>query len=146
MLLLYDFLYFFFFMSYIIFLLKHLDNLSLYSRKGNFRLNLEKCSFVDWQRLRVQENADEIPPGTRTTAVISSKFFIFFYFQFVFIIIRFSLYFYFFNIFSIFFQYFFNIFLYFFVFLISFKFFSTQFHFLFTFLILFLFVSLFSRR
>ena len=55
--------------------------------EGNFRLNLEKCSFVDWQRLRVQENADEIPPGTRTTAVISSYFFNFFTFIFIFVFI-----------------------------------------------------------
>jgi DNA replicative helicase MCM subunit Mcm2 (Cdc46/Mcm family) len=30
---------------------------------GDFQLNLEQSTFVDWQRLRVQENADEIPPG-----------------------------------------------------------------------------------
>ena len=30
---------------------------------GDFQLNLGQSSFVDWQRLRVQENADEIPPG-----------------------------------------------------------------------------------
>ena len=51
------------------------DHVLYIFHEGNFRLNLEKCSFVDWQRLRVQENADEIPPGTRTTAVISSYFF-----------------------------------------------------------------------
>lgn len=32
--------------------------------KGDFQLVLDKCAFVDWQRLRVQENADEIPPGS----------------------------------------------------------------------------------
>ncbi|CAN0391450.1 unnamed protein product, partial [Discosporangium mesarthrocarpum] len=25
---------------------------------------LQRSVFVDWQRLRVQENADEIPPGS----------------------------------------------------------------------------------
>jgi DNA replication licensing factor MCM6 len=25
---------------------------------------VERCRFVDWQRVRVQENADEIPPGS----------------------------------------------------------------------------------
>lgn len=30
----------------------------------DFQLNLEKSLFVDWQRLRVQENADEIPAGS----------------------------------------------------------------------------------
>jgi DNA replication licensing factor MCM6 len=29
----------------------------------DFQLVLNECTFVDWQRLRVQENADEIPPG-----------------------------------------------------------------------------------
>ena len=31
---------------------------------GSFQLSLDRSAFVDWQRLRVQENADEIPPGT----------------------------------------------------------------------------------
>jgi DNA replicative helicase MCM subunit Mcm2 (Cdc46/Mcm family) len=30
---------------------------------GDFQIVPEKCAFVDWQRLRVQENADEIPAG-----------------------------------------------------------------------------------
>ena len=29
-----------------------------------FELDLEKSKFVDWQRIRVQENSDEIPPGS----------------------------------------------------------------------------------
>ena len=35
-------------------------------RKGSkkFQLLVYKSVFVDWQRLRVQENADEIPPGS----------------------------------------------------------------------------------
>jgi DNA replicative helicase MCM subunit Mcm2 (Cdc46/Mcm family) len=33
------------------------------SLSGDFQLNLDRSAFVDWQRLRVQENADEIPPG-----------------------------------------------------------------------------------
>jgi DNA replication licensing factor MCM6 len=28
-----------------------------------WKLNLDQSVFVDWQRVRVQENADEIPPG-----------------------------------------------------------------------------------
>lgn len=30
---------------------------------------LDKCGFVDWQRLRVQENADEIPAGSMPRCV-----------------------------------------------------------------------------
>jgi DNA replication licensing factor MCM6 len=29
----------------------------------DFQLVLDKSSFIDWQRVRVQENADEIPAG-----------------------------------------------------------------------------------
>ena len=29
-----------------------------------FQILMDQCVFVDWQRLRVQENADEIPPGS----------------------------------------------------------------------------------
>ena len=29
-----------------------------------WQLIADKCTFVDWQKLRVQENADEIPPGS----------------------------------------------------------------------------------
>ena len=36
---------------------------------NDFRILLEKCAFVDWQRLRVQENADEIPPGSMPRCV-----------------------------------------------------------------------------
>ena len=32
--------------------------------KGEFHLNLTQCAFVDWQMLKVQENADEIPAGS----------------------------------------------------------------------------------
>ena len=32
--------------------------------KGKWRLDVSKSKFVDWQRVRVQENADEIPAGT----------------------------------------------------------------------------------
>jgi len=32
--------------------------------KNAWMLEYEKSTFVDWQRLRVQENADEIPPGS----------------------------------------------------------------------------------
>jgi len=32
--------------------------------RGDFQLILDQSAFVDWQRLRVQENADEIPPGS----------------------------------------------------------------------------------
>jgi DNA replication licensing factor MCM6 len=28
-----------------------------------------KSTFVDWQRLRVQENADEIPPGSMPRSI-----------------------------------------------------------------------------
>ena len=40
--------------------------------KGDFHLNLTQCAFVDWQMLKVQENADEIPAGSmpRTMEVI----------------------------------------------------------------------------
>lgn len=31
---------------------------------GSFQLMLNKSTFIDWQRLRVQENADEIPAGS----------------------------------------------------------------------------------
>lgn len=31
---------------------------------ADFQLLLDQSTFVDWQRLRVQENADEIPPGS----------------------------------------------------------------------------------
>lgn len=33
-------------------------------KSKNFLMLLDSCVFVDWQRLRVQENADEIPPGS----------------------------------------------------------------------------------
>jgi DNA replication licensing factor MCM6 len=32
--------------------------------QSRFNLLMDKSAFVDWQRLRVQENADEIPPGS----------------------------------------------------------------------------------
>jgi DNA replication licensing factor MCM6 len=32
--------------------------------KRDFQLIVSECNFVDWQRLRVQENADEIPAGS----------------------------------------------------------------------------------
>ena len=32
--------------------------------KGDFQLILDQCAFVDWQRLKVQENAEEIPAGS----------------------------------------------------------------------------------
>lgn len=40
--------------------------------KGLFQLLLHASTFVDWQKLKVQENADEIPPGSmpRTIDVI----------------------------------------------------------------------------
>lgn len=42
------------------------------NNKQDWKLNVEKSTFVDWQRLRVQENAGEIPPGSmpRTIDVI----------------------------------------------------------------------------
>jgi DNA replication licensing factor MCM6 len=42
------------------------------SNKADWKLDVEKSTFVDWQRLRVQENAAEIPPGSmpRTMDVI----------------------------------------------------------------------------
>lgn len=40
--------------------------------KESWKLDVEKSKFVDWQRVRVQENAQEIPPGSmpRTIDVI----------------------------------------------------------------------------
>ncbi|CAE7766614.1 mcm6, partial [Symbiodinium sp. KB8] len=40
--------------------------------KSGWKLRLDRCRFVDWQRVRVQENADEIPPGSmpRTVDVV----------------------------------------------------------------------------
>eukprot|EP01035_Chromulina_nebulosa_P018222 gene18222-23890_t len=35
----------------------------------SFQLLLDKSTFVDWQRLRVQENADEIPPGSMPRSI-----------------------------------------------------------------------------
>lgn len=42
------------------------------NNKKDWKLDVEKSTFVDWQRLRVQENAAEIPPGSmpRTVDVI----------------------------------------------------------------------------
>jgi DNA replication licensing factor MCM6 len=42
------------------------------NNKQDWKLEVEKSTFVDWQRLRVQENAAEIPPGSmpRTMDVI----------------------------------------------------------------------------
>jgi DNA replication licensing factor MCM6 len=42
------------------------------NNKRDWKLNVEKSTFVDWQRLRLQENASEIPPGSmpRTMDVI----------------------------------------------------------------------------
>jgi len=42
------------------------------SNRQKWLLNMEQSKFVDWQRVRVQENADEIPPGAmpRTIEVI----------------------------------------------------------------------------
>lgn len=42
------------------------------NNKQDWKLDVEKSTFVDWQRLRVQENAAEIPPGSmpRTVDVI----------------------------------------------------------------------------
>lgn len=37
--------------------------------RGDFQLILDQSSFVDWQRLRVQENADEIPPGSMPRSI-----------------------------------------------------------------------------
>jgi DNA replication licensing factor MCM6 len=36
---------------------------------GEFQILQEKSVFVDWQRLRVQENADEIPAGSMPRCV-----------------------------------------------------------------------------
>ena len=36
---------------------------------NSFQLILHNCSFVDWQRFRVQENADEIPAGSMPRCV-----------------------------------------------------------------------------
>lgn len=40
--------------------------------KGNWKLDIERSTFVDWQRIRLQENAQEIPAGSmpRTMDVI----------------------------------------------------------------------------
>lgn len=42
------------------------------NNKQEWKLDVEKSTFVDWQRLRLQENAGEIPPGSmpRTLDVI----------------------------------------------------------------------------
>lgn len=42
------------------------------NNKKEWRLDVEQSTFVDWQRVRLQENADEIPPGSmpRTMDVI----------------------------------------------------------------------------
>lgn len=42
------------------------------SSKGDWKLDIEKSTFVDWQRIRLQENAQEIPAGSmpRTMDVI----------------------------------------------------------------------------
>ena len=41
--------------------------------KGEFHLNLTQCAFVDWQMLKVQENADEIPAGGTHTILTYSQ-------------------------------------------------------------------------
>lgn len=42
------------------------------NNKRDWKLDVEKSTFVDWQRIRLQENASEIPPGSmpRTMDVI----------------------------------------------------------------------------
>jgi DNA replication licensing factor MCM6 len=42
------------------------------TNRSAWKLRLDRCRFVDWQRVRVQENADEIPPGSmpRTVDVV----------------------------------------------------------------------------
>jgi DNA replication licensing factor MCM6 len=39
------------------------------SNRVNWRLDISRSRFVDWQRIRVQENADEIPPGSMPRSV-----------------------------------------------------------------------------
>ena len=39
------------------------------TKSNNFQLVVEKSFFIDWQRLRVQENADEIPAGSMPRCV-----------------------------------------------------------------------------
>lgn len=36
---------------------------------SKWRLDVARCKFADWQRVRVQENADEIPPGSMPRSV-----------------------------------------------------------------------------
>lgn len=42
------------------------------NNKLDWRLRKDECKFVDWQRVRVQENSNEVPPGSlpRTMDVI----------------------------------------------------------------------------
>lgn len=37
---------------------------SLHLRRKNWKLSRDNSKFVDWQRVRVQENADEVPAGS----------------------------------------------------------------------------------
>jgi DNA replication licensing factor MCM6 len=39
------------------------------SKKEEFQIVIDKCAFIDWQRLRVQENVDEIPAGSMPRCV-----------------------------------------------------------------------------
>ena len=57
MILFFDSLFFFFFFPFLA-ICKNSDN------RKDWVLDTTKSKFVDWQRLRVQENANEIPPGS----------------------------------------------------------------------------------
>jgi DNA replication licensing factor MCM6 len=39
------------------------------ANRSNFQLIIDKSSFIDWQRLRIQENADEIPAGSMPRSI-----------------------------------------------------------------------------
>jgi len=37
--------------------------------RSEWQLETQESTFVDWQRLRVQENSDEIPPGSMPRSI-----------------------------------------------------------------------------
>ena len=53
---------FFFFLSFLAILCVYICKIS--DNRKDWVLDTTKSKFVDWQRLRVQENANEIPPGS----------------------------------------------------------------------------------
>ena len=58
----YDSFLFFFFLSFLAILCVYICKIS--DNRKDWVLDTTKSKFVDWQRLRVQENANEIPPGS----------------------------------------------------------------------------------